>query len=383
MREPMRASSTLRFLGTVVALVLVFGSCASLTLGAFDRTQTQGSGSLLNPVVLFGYTAHFLNVSFNILTTGTDPNGVPFRTYFLQGAATTVEFCFLAMPISLVIGLLLALMSRSQRPILRVPARAYVEFFRNTPLLVQMLAIYESLLFLPAQFLNPFTAGVATLVLNYAAYECENLRAGIAALDRGQGEAAAVLGLSYWQTLRLIIIPQTISIVLPPVINDLIYMYKDSSILSLIAVQELTYEAKYLSTRFPSMSWQFLLLVGAIYLLLSLPGARFARAVEARLKSVTFAPKRDLTAVAIQVLVATAVVGWLCGLLVIGLTPSHVVLALRQLLAALGLTGAAVLFALVVLGGLILLPGSLIGPLRRRNPARTRASGTKPLVRGA
>jgi glutamine transport system permease protein len=373
-QRDMRASSTLRFLGTVVVLVLVFGSCGSLLLGAFDRTQMQSTAPLLNLGNLFHFVTQFLGEAFGILTTYTDANGVPFHSYLLQGAATTIEFCFLAMPMALLIGLLLALMSRSRLRILRAPARGYVEFFRNTPLLVQMLAIYSSLLFLPQQFLNAFTAGVTTLVLNYAAYECENLRAGIAALDRGQGEAGEALGLSYWQTLRLIIIPQTVTIVLPPVINDLIYMYKDSSILSLITIHELTYQGRYLSIRYPIWQWQFLLLVGGVYLVLSLPGARFARAVEARLKSVTFVPRRNLTGVAVQVLIAVAAFGWLCGLLVDGVSVGNAVNDLGQLLAAVTLAVGAVVFSLVVLGSILLLAVGLLGLVRRRTPVGPKRS---------
>ena len=204
-------------------------------------------------------------------------------------------------------------MSRSRLLILRVPARAYVEFFRNTPLLVQMLAIYFGLIFLPSWFLNFFTAGIATLVLNYAAYECENIRGGLAALDKGQGEAATSLGLGYFQSLRHVLIPQTISIILPPVLNDLIYLFKDSSILSLISVVELTAATQGMVRATPNLTWEFYLIGAALYLLLSLPLSRVARSVEARLKSVTFAPKGDLTVMALEVLAGGVALGLICG----------------------------------------------------------------------
>src|SRR5262249_763609 len=221
-------------------------------------------------------------------------------------------------------GLVLALMSRSRPLILRAPARAYVEFFRNTPLLVQMSAIYFGLLFLPAWFLNAFTAGIATLVLNYSAYECENIRAGLAALDRGQGEAAASLGLGYFQSLRHVLIPQTISIVLPPVLNDLIYLFKDSSILSVITIVELTNSPQGLVRQVPSLTWEFFLVGAGLYLLLSLPLSRVARSVEARLKSATFAPAGDLTLMALQVLAGGVVIGLLCGVFVKGFSGGSV-----------------------------------------------------------
>lgn len=351
-------------------MVLVFGSCGSLTLGAFDKQQTQSRASLFNPSTLFHFDLHFLADFIGVLTTYTDHAGIPFHNYFLFGVGTTIAFCFLSMPLALFIGFILALMSRSPWRIVRVPARTYVEFFRNTPLLVQLLAIYTSLLFLPDWFLNAFTAGIATLVLNYAAYECENLRAGMAALDGGQREAAAALGLSYWKTLRLIIVPQMIPVVLPAVINDIIYMYKDSSILSLITVLELTVQATGLGRRFGYLIWQFYLVAALIYLLLSLPLGRLARRVEARLRGNTFAPKRDLTQVALSVLLGTMAIGWGCDVLTLGLSASSVFLALGQLLAAIVLSVTLILFIFCTLGAAVYLLGTLAALAgRRRIPA--------------
>src|SRR5262249_6710381 len=264
---------------------------------------------------LAGLVSHFINQFVYVITTGQDRAGTPYRVYLLQGAATTLQSCFLAMPLALLLGLGLALMSRSSRRIMRLPARAYVEFFRDTPLLVQLLAIYWGLTFLGSTLVNFFTAGVATLVLNYAAYECENLRAGFAALDKGQGEAAAALGLSGFQSLRLVILPQMISIVLPPVLNDLIYLFKDSAVLALIphVIGELTSQARGLQRRSPELTWQFFLWVGIVYLLLSVPLSRVAQAVERRLKATAFQPKYDVVAIALGVLGVMALVGWLCG----------------------------------------------------------------------
>jgi His/Glu/Gln/Arg/opine family amino acid ABC transporter permease subunit len=360
-----RIPHSLRFLGTVGALVLIFGGLGAIFIGALDRSQTNQTGNLLDPGTLFGHVGHFFQVAIGVFTTSTDHVGKPYHEYLLAGAALTIGFCFIAMPLALVLGLILALMSRSQRRILRVPARAYVEFFRNTPLLVQLLAIYWGLFFLPNWLNQPFTAGLATLVLNYAAYECENLRAGIAALDRGQGEAAEALGLSAWQSLRLIIIPQMIPIILPPVLNDLIYMFKDSSILSLLAgLAELTSQATDLSRRTPDKAWQIYLAVGSIYLLLSLPLARLARVVEVRLRSVSFAPKRDVTVTAAQVLVASVVVGILATILIDGLTLDSARTHLGQVVAGLSLTVGIMLSTLVLMSVIVYLPVAFVSFLR-------------------
>lgn len=375
----MRNSATLRFLGMAAALVLVFGTCGSLTLGAFDKQQTNASAPLFNLGNLFQYVTHFLQQLVFVVTVAHDHAGTPFHNYFLAGLAVTIQFCFISMPLALLIGFVLALMSRSRRRIVRVPARTYVEFFRNTPLIVQLLAIYTGLLFLPDWFLNAFTAGVATLVMNYAAYECENLRAGIESLDRGQGEAAATLGLSYWQTLRLVVIPQMIAVVLPPVINDLIYMYKDSTILEIITITELTVQASDLSRRFPNIFWQLYLVVALIYLALSLPLGRLARWVEGRLRVGALAPKRDLTVVAVQVLAASLVFGWLCGVLAQNATQHAFGRVIGDnigsLLAAIFLTLTLIVATLVVLGGLVYLIGTCGRWLRRRRPPAGRAEG--------
>lgn len=365
----MRNSATLRFLGLVAALVLVFGTCGSLLFGAFDKAQTLSAAPLLDPGNLAHYVGHFIQQLGFVISTGTDKLGVPYHNYFLLGVAVTIQFCFISMPLALVIGFILALMSRSRLRIVRVPARAYVEFFRNTPLIVQLVAIYTGLLFLPDWFLNAATAGIATLVLNYAAYECENLRAGIDSLDRGQIEAAASLGLSYWQTLRLVTVPQMIAVVLPPVINDLIYMYKDSTILELITITELTVEADKLSRHFGFLSWQFYIVAALVYLMLSLPLGRLARWAEARLAVGKLAPRRDLTVIAVQVLAAFLAFGWLCGVLAQATSGQAVGFAVGQnlgtLIAAILLTVVLIVFFLIALGG----PAYLIGipaAVRRR-----------------
>jgi glutamine transport system permease protein len=373
--------ATLRFLGVMLALVLIFGACGSFFLGVFDKSQTHSLGNLFDPGVLFGNVAHFLQQTVYVITQGATKAGQSYRGIYLTGFLTTIEFCFLSLPLALLFGLILALMSRSRLLILRIPARAYVEFFRNTPLLVQMLAIYYGLLFLPPWFLNFFTAGIATLVLNYSAYECENIRGGLAALDRGQGEAAASLGLGYFQSLRHVLIPQTISIILPPVLNDLIYLFKDSSILSLISVVELTASTQLMVRQAPSLTWEFYLIGALLYLLLSLPLSRVARLVEARLKSVTFAPKGDLTVMALEVLGGGAAIGLLCGVLVKGFSGGVILSQVTQYLTSVLLALTIMLFTMLVLGAVIYIPASLIRLWRRRTLRRERtAESQAPVV---
>jgi His/Glu/Gln/Arg/opine family amino acid ABC transporter permease subunit len=367
-----------RFLAIVAVLVIVFGACGSLTLGALDKAQTGSPGSLLNPSVLFANVGHFLEETVRVVTSGTDRNNVPLRSYFLSGLALTIEFCFISMPLAIVLGLALALMSRAKQRWLRIPARAYVEFFRNTPLVVQMLAIYWGLLFLPPQLLNPFTAGIATLVLNYAAYECENIRAGLAAVDRGQGEAAESLGMGYFQSLRHVVLPQTISVVMPPILNDLIYMFKDSSILSIITIAELTEQSTGLGRRIPSNYWQFIAVGAIIYLLLSLPLARLARITEVRLRSVTFVPKGDPMVTAAQVLVISTVAGLVAGVLAGGIGFRSIVDEVGGWFTGVGMTLLIMLVVLVALGGIVYLISSV--PRLAKPPRTPNESNDTPVA---
>ena len=122
---------------------------------------------------------------------------------------------------------------------LRWLATAYIEVIRGTPLLIQLFLIYYGLPEIGIR-LNAFLAAILGLGLNYAANEAENYRAGIQAIPRGQMEAALALGMSRWQALRHVILPQALRLVIPPVTNDFIAMFKDSSLVSVITMVELT-----------------------------------------------------------------------------------------------------------------------------------------------
>jgi polar amino acid transport system substrate-binding protein len=160
-------------------------------------------------------------------------------------------------------------------------ARAYVEVMRGTPLLIQLFLIYYGLPQIGIR-LNPFFAGILGLGLNYAASESENYRAGIQSIPKGQTEAAQALGMSRWQSLRHIVLPQALRVVIPPVTNDFIAMFKDSSIVSVITMVELTkvYGMLAMST------YDYIglgLMTAAIYFALSYPASVFADWLERRL----------------------------------------------------------------------------------------------------
>jgi len=193
------------------------------------------------------------------------------------------------MPTAVLAGLALALMRHSRRRCLKWPAVAYIELMRGTPLLVQLYLVYFTL----ARFgeamqthlltWDNFTVGVFCLAANYAAYEAEILRAGIEAIDKGQREAALSIGMSEWQAFHLITLPQAFRIVVPPIVNDLIAMLKDSCLVSVIGVKELLNVAVGIGkARFtvPEM----ILSAAAIYLILSLACAAMGKYLERALK---------------------------------------------------------------------------------------------------
>jgi len=198
-----------------------------------------------------------------------------------RGAAVTLAISVAAMGLAVMLGAVLALARvYGPRP-LAAMALGYVELFRGTPLLLQLIVVYYGLPELGVR-LSPWVAGWLALGLNYAAAEAENDRAGLLAVPRSQMDAARVLGLGRWQAVRHVVAPQAMRVALPPVTNDFIALLKDSSLVSVVTVTELTktYGTLAAATR---DHLGLGLLVGAVYLLLGLPFARLSRWVERRL----------------------------------------------------------------------------------------------------
>ena len=159
----------------------------------------------------------------------------------LDGTVVTLQMFFITIILSLPLGLLLSLARISRFPFLKKPVGVYIWLFRGTPLMLQLLFIYFGLPFVPyiGVRLDDFPAAVVAFVLNYAAYFAEIFRAGIQSVDRGQYEGAKVLGLSYIQTMRRIILPQVVYRVLPPVSNETITLVKDTSLIYVLAMNDL------------------------------------------------------------------------------------------------------------------------------------------------
>jgi polar amino acid transport system substrate-binding protein len=163
---------------------------------------------------------------------------------------------------------------------LRVIATVYVEVLRGTPLLLQLYVLF----FLLPEWgvrLPALATAVVGLGLNYSAYEAEIFRAGILGVPRAQTEAAYVLGLSRAQTLRHVVLPQATRLVLPPMANDFIALFKDTSVCSVITIVELTkrYSVLSMSTQ---ATLELTLATAALYLAMSLPASALARRLERR-----------------------------------------------------------------------------------------------------
>jgi polar amino acid transport system substrate-binding protein len=199
----------------------------------------------------------------------------------LKAAVTTAELSVLSMALAVVAGLVVVLLRLYGGGPLRWLAQAYVEVIRGTPLLIQLFLIYYGLPEIGIRF-NAFFAAVLGLGLNYAASEAENYRAGIQSIPRGQTEAALALGMTRWQTLRQVVLPQAMRVVIPPVTNDFIAMFKDTSIVSVIAMVELTKQYGMLAASNSDYIVVGLMTAG-IYFGLSYPASLFASWLEARL----------------------------------------------------------------------------------------------------
>jgi polar amino acid transport system substrate-binding protein len=213
--------------------------------------------------------------------TSTFRNWRMYLPMLLKGAVVTVEISVLAMALAIVYGLALALLRLYGIAPLRWGAAAYTEVIRGTPLLIQLYLIYYGLPNVGIR-LNAFVAAVLGLGLNYAAYEAENYRAGIQAVPRGQMEAALSLGMPRWLALRAVVLPQAIRVVIPPVTNDFIALFKDSSLVSVITMVELTKVYGMLAlTTYDFMGLG--LMTAAIYFGLSYPVSLIARRLERKL----------------------------------------------------------------------------------------------------
>ena len=207
----------------------------------------------------------------------------------LDGLRLTIQYAAVAIVLMVVFGLVTALMRLSDSIVLRGIATAYVEVFRSTPLLVQLFFI---VLGLPAilplnqwfgQMWYPILAGAITLGLNEGAYVSEIIRAGILGVDRGQKEAANSIGMSSFQTMRYIVLPQAFKRMIPPLVNQAAQTIKDTSLLAPVGIIELVYQGEIvISTTFAS--FQIWSAIGVLYFIIIFALSKLASHLERKLQ---------------------------------------------------------------------------------------------------
>ena len=186
------------------------------------------------------------------------------------GALVTLKLFFITLALSIPMGLALALMRISRFKALSRLVGGYIWLMRGTPLMLQLLFVYFALPFVPVigvRF-DDFPAAVVAFALNYAAYFAEIFRAGIKSIDRGQYEGAKVLGMNYAQTMRRIVLPQMWARILPPVSNETITLVKDTSLIYVLALNDLLRVARGVVQR--DFTFTPFIVAGCFYLLMTL-----------------------------------------------------------------------------------------------------------------
>lgn len=210
----------------------------------------------------------------------------------LQGAAVTVKITIMSVGCGFFIGLIASLMNLSRFAILRGLSKCYVELFRGTPLLVQIFMIYFGLprligfLFHPTGApipVDPSVAAVLACSINSGAYVSEIFRAGIQSINKGQMEAGRSLGLTWFETMRYVIMPQAFKAIIPPLGNEFIAMLKDTSLVSVIGFAELTRQGQMIIARTYG-TFEIWSSVAIIYLIMTLSISQLVAYLERRYK---------------------------------------------------------------------------------------------------
>jgi polar amino acid transport system permease protein len=201
----------------------------------------------------------------------------------LSGLRVTVLATLVIMAIALVVALPIALARMSHNPLLRLPSTVYVQVLRGTPVLLQLFYLYYVLPFAGIE-LNAWTAGIIGMSAAYSAYLSEIYRAGIEAIDRGQTEAALSLGMSRVQVMRIVVLPQAFRIVIPPIGNMFVGLFKDTSLLSILTIRELMFQGQLIAaTNFRHIT--IFTVIAVLYLAVCWPSAAIIDRLEKQLKA--------------------------------------------------------------------------------------------------
>ena len=202
----------------------------------------------------------------------------------IAGACITVEITALTVFFGMLIGICVSLIRMSDFKILRWMGNVYVDFIRGTPLLIQIFLVYFALPSIIGHRVDAYFAAISACSINSGAYMAEVFRGGIQSIDIGQMEAGRSLGMTWWQTMRYIILPQAFKRIIPPLGNEFIAMLKDSSLVSVIGFEELTRRGQLIIAR-TYASFEIWMAVAIIYLILTFTVARLTGLLERKFET--------------------------------------------------------------------------------------------------
>lgn len=208
--------------------------------------------------------------------------------FLLKGAMISLGIAALSLLIGLIFGVLGASAKISNNKVLRLIANIYVEVIRGTPMLLQIMIIFNVIPIIVTQVtgsvfrMNYYVIGIIAMSINSGAYTTELIRSGINGVDKGQWEACKTLGLTRWQTMRFVILPQAFKRIIPPIVSEFITLIKDSSLISVIGAVELMNSAKIIGNQYYDFMSPYCL-AAIYYLIMTLTISYIARKLERKL----------------------------------------------------------------------------------------------------
>lgn len=208
--------------------------------------------------------------------------------FLLKGAGVSIALAFGALLIGAVLGVIAAAAKLSKIKIFNWISNVYVELFRGTPMLLQILFFYLGIPVLISMItgarvrMNVYVVALVALSLNSGAYQTELIRSGIQGVDKGQWEACETLGISYWTMMKEVILPQAFKRIVPPMVSEFITLIKDSSLASVIGTAELMYNTQALGARYYNYLYP-LLMATCLYLIMTLCVSWIGKKIEKRL----------------------------------------------------------------------------------------------------
>ncbi len=263
-------------IGSIAGLMLTWAAVAAALVGVYAWLRKTGPRLVIYSALI----AAGGGLVWGLMRVASVPS-------FIKGAQNTLVLSGAGAALGFALGLVLALFTMSKRRVVRAPARIYINFFRGTPLIWQIMFAGVGLVPALRLDLDMYTIAILVLGLNLGAYSSEVYRAGIQSLERGQIEASRTLGLSYFQSMRYVIMPQAIRRVIPPLLNEFVILIKDTSLVSVLGLTVAQKELLGIGRDIYSSSFDATAWLGAAagYLIITLPMIGIVTIVEKRLRS--------------------------------------------------------------------------------------------------